>query len=78
MRTPKAVVRVSQINFSPIDFLLDTQGFIYESVIYLRESENLMISRVYRKGLTTKRVTVRIKPTLRDKSLKQELRETNY
>ena len=54
------------------------RDFIYEAVIYLRESENLMISRVYRKGLTTKRVTVRIKPTLRDKSLKQELRETNY
>ena len=46
--------------------------FIYEAVIYLRESENLMISRVYKKGLTTKRVTGRIKPTLREsKSLKQ-------
>ena len=55
------VVRVSQINFSPIDFLLDTQGFIYEAVIYLRESENLMISSVYRKGLTIKRVTGRIR-----------------
>ena len=54
------------------------RDFIYEAVIYLRESENLMISRVYKKGLTTKRVTGRIKPTLRDKSLKQELRETNY
>ena len=72
MRTPQVVVRVSKINFSPIDFLLDTKGFIYEAVIYLRESENLMISRVYKKGLTTKRVTGRIKPTLREsKSLKQ-------
>ena len=66
------VVRVSRINFSPIDFLLDTKGFIYKAVIYLRESENLMISRVYRKGLTIKRVAGRIKPTLREnKSLKQ-------
>ena len=41
------VVRVSRINFSPIDFLLDTKEFIYEAVIYLRESENLIISMVY-------------------------------
>ena len=68
MRTPQVVVRVSRINFSPIDFLLDTKGFIYEAVIYLRESENLMISRVYKKGLTTKRVTGMIKPTLREQT----------
>ena len=68
------VVRVSQINFSPIDFLLDTKGFIYEAVIYLRESENLMISRVYKKGLTTKRVTGMIKPTLREQVLERNLR----
>ena len=67
------VVRVSRINFSPIDFLLDTQGFIYEAVIYLRESENLMISRVYKKGLTTKRVTGRIKPTLRENKSQREI-----
>ena len=68
------MVRVSQINFSPIDFLLDTKGFIYEAVIYLRESENLMISRVYKKGLTTKRVTGMIKPTLREQVLERNLR----